>query len=448
MKIRDRIFAPWERSFDRLLTPLEDFVEEQTSSSFILLFAALTALFIANSPLREMYFHFIHGIVKFDFLDWSIGKSLHHWVNDGLMALFFFVVGLEIKREIRTGELSQLKYAVTPIAAAIGGMVFPAVIFSLVNTDPAMARGWGVPIATDIAFAVAALMLLGDRIPKSLVAFLVALAIVDDLCGVLIIAIFYTAKIDINFAFAAACFVALLLTLNMSGVRKPLPYFVIGVCLWLALLKSGLHATLAGVITALTIPSRPKYDPEQFTHRFRRLIDLYEETYCKAQSLHRSQRLRSILTAMENGILGTSTPAYRLEHSLHLPVAFVVVPIFAFVNTGIEFDWATLESAARNPMAHGIIAGLCVGKVVGVAGATWLITRLGFGAMPRDTNLKHIVGAGFLAGIGFTMSIFIAELAFKSQNAVIIDAKIGILIASVISGLLGVVCLRFWAPNR
>ena len=446
IRIRDRLFAPWEKPFDRLLTPLEDFVEEQSSSSIILLTAAILALVLANSPLAEHYFHFIHGKVGFSFGDFSLEKSLHHWINDGLMVMFFFVVGLEIKRELLTGELSELQVAVTPLAAAIGGMVVPAAFFMLVNNDPTIAHAWGVPIATDIAFAVAALMLVSERVPKSLVAFLVALAIVDDLGGVLVIALFYTETIYTQYLAWAGAIVGVLFALNRTGVRSFVPYLLFGAVLWFVLLKSGLHATLAGVITAFAIPNLSRYDPELFPHRLRRLIGLYENTYSRTESFRRSQRLRAILSSMETGLHGIRSPAYRLEHALHLPVAFLVVPIFAFANSGITLTWDVIHAAIAHPLTHGIFAGLVIGKTVGITGAVWLVVRLGWGEMPRHSTLTHIIGVSLLAGIGFTMSMFISELAFNGEEPINTYAKIGIIGASVFAGAAGLLCLRFLAP--
>lgn len=442
MKPKDRVFAPWERAFDRIISPIEDFAKDQTTSSIFLMLAVVIALFLANSPWAEAYFHFTHTHVKVEAFGKALDKSLHHWVNDGLMALFFFVVGLEIKRELLTGELSSISQAVTPIAAAIGGMAMPAFVYWLVNEDPLSTHGWGISMATDIAFAVAALMILGNRIPKSLVAFLIALAIVDDLGAVLVIAFFYTKEIAADYAIAAVIFTGLLVVLNLVGVRKSLPYFLVGVILWVALLKSGLHATLAGVITAFTIPSRPKYDPELFMHRLRRLINSYEEHYQAGEGVRRSQRLRGILAAMERGLVGIRTPAYRLEHNLHLPVALVIVPFFAFINSGIEIDMATLGEAASHSMPYAIVAGLFLGKPLGISLAVWLAVKSGVGELPQSARMMHIVGVGFLAGIGFTMSIFIGSLAFAGNEEFIDYSKIGIFCASILSAGVGLFILQ------
>jgi Na+:H+ antiporter, NhaA family len=442
-RIRDRLLAPWERTFDRLTTPLEDFVEEETSSSVILLLATIAALLLANSGLASAYFHFIHGKIAIEFLDWRLAKTLHHWVNDGLMALFFFVVGLEIKRELTTGELSDPRRAVVPLIAAVGGMAGPALLYWSLVDDPLYARGWAIPMATDIAFALGALVVLRDRVPKSLFAFLVALAIFDDLGAVVVIALFYTANLDLYYLGLSAVFLALLAALNRGGVRQPIPYFMIGCCLWVAMLKCGVHATLAGLLTAITIPSLPKYDPTLFSHRFRRLIELYERAYGSAETIRRSQRLRSILQTMETGLLGTRSPAYRLEHGLHLPVLFTVVPLFAFVNAGVTVDGATLRASVSNPVLMAVSTSLVLGKVVGISGATWIAVRLGVGALPQGATFAHVVGVSLLAGIGFTMSIFISELAFRDLPEIVDHAKLGILVASAAAGGIGMAWLRY-----
>lgn len=438
LRIRDRIFAPWERAFERLATPFEDFIEEEASGGIMLLACTIAALVAANSPVADHYLHFVHGYVRIDVLGWTIEKTVHHWVNDGLMALFFFVVGLEIKRELMTGELADPRRAALPIVAGVGGMAGPALIYMLQAGHGVAANGWGIPMATDIAFAVGAVVLLGERVPKTLLTFLVALAIVDDLGALIVVALFYTAKIHAAYVAAGGVFLLLLVLCNRIGVRTPIPYFVIGLCLWLALLKSGLHATLAGVLTAFTIPSRPKYDPELLSHRVRRLMDLYERTYESVASVHRSQRLRSILGAMDSGVRGVRSPAYRLEHGLHVPVAFAVVPLFAFVNAGIPFDAGVFRQALSHSVTYGVASGLVLGKFFGIMTATWIMVRLGWGVLPSGTGFKHIAGAGLLAGIGFTMSIFIAELAFPGDETLVLFAKIGIFAASILSGCLGI----------
>jgi len=271
----EQLHAPWEKSFDKIVTPFEEFIHDEATSGLLLMICALAALIIANSFLAETYQHILHTPIGFSIGDWQLEKTLHHWINDGLMALFFFVVGLEIKREILVGELAEPRQAALPIIAAIGGMVMPALIFVSLNLGGEGIMGWGIPMATDIAFAVGVLVLLGIRIPKSLLTFLVGLAIVDDLGGVIVIALFYTEQIHFGALAIAGGLLVLLVVCNLFGVRKPLVYFILGLLLWLAMLKSGIHAALAGVLTALIISARPKYEPALFSYYIRNLLDRF-----------------------------------------------------------------------------------------------------------------------------------------------------------------------------
>ncbi|HEX5637079.1 MAG TPA: Na+/H+ antiporter NhaA, partial [Gammaproteobacteria bacterium] len=271
--------APWEKTFDKILTPFEEFIHRQTTSGILLMAMALIALLLANGPLASHYEHLVHTIVSVNVGDWALEMTLHHWINDGLMALFFFVVGLELKREILVGELAELRHAALPIGAAIGGMVVPALIYFAINPDGDAARGWGIPMATDIAFAIGALALLASRVPKALITFLVALAIVDDLGAVLVIALFYTDTIALAPLAAAAGLFALLLAFNMSGIRKTMPYFIVAVFLWYALMQSGVHATLAGVLGAMSIPAIPKYKPERFSAHVKELMQRFDANH-------------------------------------------------------------------------------------------------------------------------------------------------------------------------
>ncbi|MDH5360123.1 MAG: Na+/H+ antiporter NhaA, partial [Gammaproteobacteria bacterium] len=282
MSIQDRLsnglkgkgifHSPWEKSFDKILTPFEEFIHQQTTSGLLLMATAVLALFLANGPMASSYAHFMHTQLSLGFGSWALNMSLHHFVNDALMAIFFFVVGLELKREILVGELANPRNAVLPIGAAIGGMLVPALIYFVINPDGDAARGWGIPMATDIAFAIGALALLASRVPKALITFLVALAIVDDLGAVIVIAVFYTETIAVTPLLAAIGFFGLLLVFNLLGIRKTMPYFIVAALLWYALLQSGVHATLAGILGALSIPAIPKYKPELFSQHMKDLM--------------------------------------------------------------------------------------------------------------------------------------------------------------------------------
>lgn len=432
-----KFYAPWEKAFDRVVTPLEEFIHKETTSGFLLMGCALLALIAANTALAETYQHFIHTKIGFNFGGWSIEKTLHHWVNDGLMALFFFVVGLELKREILVGELAEPKQAILPILAAIGGMVIPALIYFSINAGTDGVRGWGIPMATDIAFAIGALVLLASRIPKALITFLVALAIVDDLGAVIVIALFYTEQIVIEMLGIGCLLFAVLIFFNVAGIRKPLPYFLIGVLLWLALLKSGVHATLAGVLTALAIPARPKYDPSLFSQHVKELIALFDKSYRPGESIMKNEQQKAIVQTLEHGVHAVETPLQRLEHSMHMPVAFLIIPFFAFINAGIPIDFASLGQTLAHPVALGVIAGLVLGKFIGVAGVSWVALKMGICRLPEGTTFAQIAGVALLSGIGFTMSIFVAELGFSGQPENLLMAKTGVLVGSLVAGVAG-----------
>ncbi|HHL45567.1 MAG TPA: Na+/H+ antiporter NhaA [Gammaproteobacteria bacterium] len=435
------IYAPWEKAFAKILTPFEEFIHRQTTSGLLLMACALLALVAANSALAGFYQHLVHTPVGFNVGGWVLEKSLQHWVNDGLMALFFFVVGLELKREMMVGELAVPSQAVLPIVAAIGGMVVPALLYFAMNSDGDAVQGWGIPMATDIAFAIGALALLASRVPKALITFLVALAIVDDLGAVIVIALFYTDEIVWNALAMVAVLLGILIVLNFAGIRKPLPYFLIGILLWFAMLKSGVHATLAGVLTAFAIPARPKYDPVLFSQHVKDLIARFDKSYRPGESIMKNEEQRAIVQTLENGVSLVETPLQRLEHSLHMPVAFLVIPIFAFINAGIPIDFDTFGETLMHPVTQGVLLGLVVGKFIGIAGASWLALKLGVAQLPAGTSFSQIAGVSLLAGIGFTMSIFIAELGFAGQPENLLMAKTGILAASVLAGVSGYVWL-------
>ena len=433
--------APWEKAFDRVLTPFEEFVHRETTSGMLLMGSALLALVLANSALAPFYQHLVHTEIGLSIGGWTLAKSLHHWVNDGLMALFFFVVGLELKREILVGELADPRQSALPIAAAIGGMVVPALIYFAVNPEGDAARGWGIPMATDIAFAIGALALMAGRVPKSLITFLVALAIVDDLGAVVVIALFYTESLSLPALFAALGLFLLLLAFNMGGIRKIMPYFLVAVLLWLALLESGVHATLAGVLGAFAVPARPKYNPQRFSAHVRELIDRFDASYERGQSIMTNDELRAVVQTLENGVQRVETPLQRLEHIWHLPVAFLVIPVFALINAGVPVDFDSFGEALAHPVTLGVMGGLVLGKFLGITLACWLALKMGIGQLPSGTRFSQIAGVAVLGGIGFTMSIFIAELGFSHQPEYLLMAKIGILSASVLSGLVGLLWL-------
>ena len=439
--------APWEKAFDLILSPLEEFIHRQTTSGILLMICAITALIIANSPWHEGYHHFLELKLTIGVEGFQLSQTLHHWINDGLMALFFFVVGLELKREILVGELADSKQAILPIVAAIGGMLVPVLIYIAINPEGHALKGWGVPMATDIAFALGALALLGNRVPKKLLTFLVALAIVDDLGAVLVIALFYTETINFVALSIAAALLLLLIALNLGGIRRPLPYMLIGVVLWIAMLQSGIHATLAGIFLAFTIPMRPKYDADRFLSHINEMVVHIKRAYQHENNIVKNVELRSRVQALEEGVHMVQAPAQILEHKMHLPTAYIVIPVFSLANAGIPIDLSSLGTIITHPISMGIAAGLVFGKLIGIAGFSWLAVKLGLTVLPQGINFKHIVGVALMGGIGFTMSIFIAELGFVHNAQDLLMAKTGVLFASVFAGVSGFLWLYFTAEK-
>jgi len=437
----DVYHAPWEKSFDKILTPFEEFIHRQTTSGLLLMGTAILALVLANGPLASAYEHLIHTLVSLGIGSWKLEMSLHHWINDGLMALFFFVVGLELKREILVGELAKPRNAILPIGAAIGGMVVPALIYFAVNPEGDTARGWGIPMATDIAFAIGALALLASRVPKALITFLVALAIVDDLGAVMVIAVFYTDTIALGPLAAAGGLFALLLVFNMSGIRKTMPYFTVAVFLWYALMQSGVHATLAGILGALSVPAIPRYKPERFSEHVRELMERFDASHQPGKSIMTNDKLRAVVQTLENGVHSVEAPLQRLEHIWHMPVAYLVIPIFALANAGIPLTFGSLGETLTHPVLLGVSLGLVLGKFLGITGFSWLLLKLGVAVLPKDTRFTQIAGVSLLAGIGFTMSIFVAQLGFEGNEELLLMAKTGILFASLLAGVAGFIWL-------
>lgn len=416
------------------------FINEESIGGFILIASTVVALTWANSSLYPLYHHIWNEIkVGFVWGDFDLTKSIHHWVNDGLMALFFFTVGLEIKREIMGGELSSLKKASLPIAAAIGGMLVPAVFYTVVaSTKPEIMQGWGIPMATDIAFALGLLAMLGKRVNINLKIFLTALAIADDLGAVLVIAIFYTDSIDYSELLTAGFFLVVLVVANLMGVRRTILYALVGFLgVWLAFVFSGVHATIAGVLIALTIPARTKIDEDKYMDELCRLTQDFENQKPNQIGLLTKEQAH-ILSEIEVLNDKAHTPLQKLEHAMHPVTSYFILPVFALCNAGVHIQGNVLEMIFH-PIGIGIIAGLVLGKFVGISVFSKLMVKLKLASLPDGVNWQHIYGVAFLAGIGFTMSIFIAELAFE-QDVHKQIAKVGIITASIISALIGM----FW----
>lgn len=411
-------------------SPFLKFVQSNSFAGILLVLTAVVTFIWANSPLRDSY-----GVLQNQRLTISLGAarldlSLGHWVNDGLMALFFLLVGLEIKRELLIGELASRRRASLAVAAALGGMLVPAGLYVLLNVGGPGASGWGVPMATDIAFALGVLTLLGSRVPLGLKVFLTALAIVDDLGAVLVIAVFYTAGLNLTFLALAALTWGLTLWLGRRGVSSLKMYAVMGVFLWVFVLQSGLHATIAGVLLALAVPIR-KPEPAR-----------YLEPLLAVAKPGRGEALVTRLQDVEDLIERAQSPLHRLEHALHPVVTYVVLPVFALMNAGVA-----VSTGGLSVVSYGVLLGLVVGKPLGVVGGAWLAVRAGVASLPRAVNWRHMIGAGLLAGIGFTMSLFVSNLAF-TDTGLLTEAKIGVLCASVLAAVLGAGWLLLTSPAQ
>ncbi|RMF56860.1 MAG: Na+/H+ antiporter NhaA, partial [Bacteroidetes bacterium] len=407
---------------NRLFRPFQRFFEQEAAGGILLLVCAVIALLWANSPFSESYFSLWETLVTVGVGGFVISKPLLLWINDGLMAIFFFVVGLEIKREVLVGELSSPKAAALAVAAAFGGMVVPAALYTLLNAGTDGASGWGIPMATDIAFALGVLALLGSRAPLALKVFLTALAIVDDLGAVLVIALFYTAEISWGALGAGAGALVALVAANRLRIQRPAVYVVLGIALWVAFLKSGIHATVAGVLLALTIPARRRLDTHEFLARGNELLRVFARDVRPGKT-EPSTDQRDALHALEVTCRQAETPLIRMEHALHGWVAFLIIPLFALANAGVALG-GDLGAAFGNRVTLGIVLGLFVGKQIGVTGFAWLAVRLGWAALPAGVTWRQIYGVSFLCGIGFTMSLFIANLAF-AEAALLDSAKVG-----------------------
>lgn len=423
-----------------LVIPLNRFIHNSTTSGILLFAVALIALILANSPFSHAYHEFWEHTLSIGYDTHVVSKSLHHWINDGLMSIFFFVIGLELKREVLVGELSRPKDAILPIAAGLGGMIVPALFYLTLNWTGDESVGWAIPMATDIAFALGILYMLGDRVPISLKVFLTALAIADDIGAVLVIAFFYTSEIFTSSLLFGGGFFALLVAANLLGVRSMVFYGIIGIGgLWLAFLLSGVHATIAGIVVALTIPANVKIQDNHFVAKIKGLIKEFEKSTPNEISLLTPEQLE-IVGEIRYYSLAALTPLQRLEHAMHPLVSFIVMPIFALANAGITFSGSFTENMFSN-VSIGVILGLVVGKFIGIVGVSKLLIKFKLASLPDGVNWRHIYGAALLAGVGFTMSLFISDLAFDDPTF-IIQSKIGIFIASIIGGIGGFLVLR------
>ena len=410
---------------------IEDFISKEALSGVLLFLATVAAVIVANSSCGQAYYDLWHMPLGMTLGDKSITMTLTYWIDDGLMALFFLMVGLEIKREMVIGELSSVAKASFPIVAAIGGMVIPALIYVALNTDNPL--GFGIPMATDIAFALGILMLLGTRVNPALKLFLVALAVVDDLGAVLVVATVYTSDIKAEYFLHAGVTYALIWLLNYIGIKKILPYLILGIFLWIFIHEIGIHATIAGVLLAFAIPISSKIDEDKFIEKTRESIDDFEKHKDPIPVLNHHQI--DALESMAHGYDKVQNPLVRLEHDLHGLSAFFIMPLFAFSNAGVIIDFSTID--ANLMIVLGVVFGLLIGKPIGIFGFTYLATKIGIIKKPDEISWADVIAVGFLGGIGFTMSIFITHLAFTDET-IIAAVKLGVFAASFLAAIIGV----------
>ena len=422
---------PLESFYNCILLPIKAFLQRPTSGGIILIIATIFALVLSTWLGEEAIYHFWDQSLEILASQGvSLKLSWHYWVNDGLMFFFFLFVGLELKYEILVGELSSFKNALLPVIAALGGMVVPACIYTGFNTGTSAISGWGIPVATDIAFAVGILTLLGDRIPKNLIVFLTALAIADDLGAVVVIALFYTDAINTHALLSAGFLFLLLLFFNLSGIKNLIPYLIVGVVLWYAMLLSGVHATVAGILLAMAIPiygSKDIKDFEQKTGDFSKIKNKKDLSY--------SELDQSISEIIDTGIV-TQSPLKRMANFLNPWVSFGIVPIFALANAGIDLSQITWSDLFSENVTLGVMFGLALGKFIGISLFSWITVHRGWGRLPSGVAWQHFFGMAWLGGIGFTMSLFISQLSFTSINH-IEQAKLGIFLASFLSAIIG-----------
>uniref|UniRef100_UPI00321736B4 Na+/H+ antiporter NhaA n=1 Tax=uncultured Draconibacterium sp. TaxID=1573823 RepID=UPI00321736B4 len=419
--------------------PISQFIKLETSSSIILFGATLSALILANSPLSEQFLNFWKNYITISLPGFELSKPIYKWINDGLMAIFFFLIGLEIKRELLSGELSHVKKASLPFFAAIGGMIIPAALFTILNAGNAGGEGWGIPMAADIAFSLGILMLLGKRVPSGIKVFLMAFAIIDDLGAVLVIAFFYSSDlIWMNIFIGLAIVLGLSLLTRLNQYSKYV-FFIGGVIVWILFLKSGIHATIAGVLMALTIPLKRKTDTRSFYNRGKAILDEFlsecktqeEKTVLSKKQLHAIDELEELTET-------TTSPLQHHEHQLHGWVSYLIMPIFAFANAGVAFKFSGDTNLV---LSLNLAISMIVGNFIGIFSFSWLAIKFKIAELPANVNFKQLAGVSFLGGLGFTMSLFINGLAYN--DATLIDsAKMGILIGSLIAGLLGYFSIR------
>ncbi|MBU2916732.1 Na+/H+ antiporter NhaA [Psychrosphaera sp. F3M07] len=435
-----RKHAPLEKEFLKLSSPIESFIDSQAIAGIVLLISAVVAILMVNLGWQHSY----EAISSIQFTmslgDSEISHSIHYWVNDGLMVLFFFILGLEIKYECLVGAISNLKDAGLVIVMAIGGMVLPALIYISIIwlSDTTAYQGWGIPMATDTAFAIAILTLLGKKAPKAAAVLLTGLAIVDDMGAVTVIGFFYTEQIVVLSLIWAGITLFAMFMLNILGIRKPIFYFIGGVLLWWFILQSGVHATTAGLLAALMVPTRPYAKKKWFSNKMQKVIENFQEMDKANTPILANEQQHALAVQAEVIAKSTTTPILRWGNTLDKPVSLIILPLFAFLNAGVLLPTEVPEFN-DSIVTIAIICGLVLGKGIGISLFAWFSLKIGLVRLPPNIHFSHIVGIGFLAGVGFTMSLFISALAFAGQPVLIEQAKLGILFGSIIAGVLGII---------
>jgi NhaA family Na+:H+ antiporter len=418
--------------------PFQKFIRIEGLSGILLFGTTILALIWANSPYADSYFSLWDYQIGFSSEGFKLDKPLILWINDGLMAVFFFLIGLEIKRELFIGELNTVRKATMPVVAAIGGMVIPVSLFFLMNNSPETARGWGISMATDIAFSLAILNLLGKRVPLSLKIFLTAFAIIDDIGAVLIIALFYSGSIQWGLIGIAGGLLLILTVLSYFRIYSKYFLFIMGIVIWVLFLKAGIHPTIAGVLLAFTVPIHQRISLSENIDQLQAFVQKFRNARVVDDPVLTNEQIH-VLDNLEDWTCRVQSPLQHLEHKLHNWVAYLIIPLFAFANAGVTIR---LDMDLNLPLILTIVVSLFVGKMVGVSLFTWFGIKLGIVDKPADMSYHHIIGIGALAGVGFTMSIFIANLAFRDSAVLLESAKIGIILASIVSGLIGYLLLR------
>jgi len=437
-----------EKRIAQALTPFEEFVQSQIVACSLLLIATIAALILAGLPWTSHYYiRFVNFHIGFNIEHHAFTANVKYWANDILLTLFFLLIGLELKRQFLVGDFTHLKRASLIIIAAIGSMVVPVLIYILFNYNSTAMNGWAISLPIGTAFTIGILASFRNKFPKGLLSFITAVAILDDVCAIIIIALFYSGHIDDILLLVAVLPFMVLIIFNLAGIRRALPYILIGIILWIAIELSGVHGTIVGLLIALTIPARPKKGPRHVIYRIRQLISRFEIRKRKKSLILEDQKQHAILDEVQQIAINATTPLQRWEQTLDLPVALIVLPLFAFTNAGVPYVFKVLHSAWFNPISLSIILALVIGKPLGIISFSYIACKLRIATLPRYIQLRQIVGAGLLGGIGFTMSLFIADLSFAINSKPLLIAKIGIIIGSLIAGILGWLWLLYLKPS-